>query len=88
MGVELSAYAPTCVSVCSVDKFSLMSLYYQQALLDAVEHRHGKQRVPLVSGGVGTSVCVNDINSEELKGAIEEVWALHDVAVDSKRVLG
>lgn len=56
--------------------------------MDAVEHRHGKQRVPLVSGGVGTSVCVNDISSEELKAAIDEAWTLHDIANDFKRILG
>lgn len=49
-----------------------------QGLSDAVEHRHGKQRVPLLKGGVGSSVCVNDIDAEELKGAIEEAWALHN----------
>lgn len=50
----------------------------RQGLADAVEHRHGKQRVPLLSGGVGSSVCVNDINADELKGAIADVWAMHD----------
>ncbi|CAM9767483.1 unnamed protein product [Pylaiella littoralis] len=49
-----------------------------KGLSDAVEHRHGKQRVPLLKGGVGSSVCVNDIDAEELKGAIEEAWALHN----------
>lgn len=48
-----------------------------QGLADAVEHRHGKQRVPLLSGGVGSSVCVNDINADELKGAIAEAWSMH-----------
>ena len=48
-----------------------------QGLADAVEHRHGKQRVPFVSGGIGSSVCVNDITAEELKGAIDELWAMH-----------
>lgn len=49
----------------------------RQGLADAVEHRHGKQRVPLLSGGVGSSVCVNDINADELKGAIAEAWSMH-----------
>lgn len=48
-----------------------------QALRDAVEHRHGKQRVPLVSGEIGNSICVNDIGTEELKDAIKEAWTLH-----------
>lgn len=49
-----------------------------QGLADAVEHRHGKQRVPLLQGGVGHSVCVNDIDADELEGAIAEAWALHE----------
>lgn len=56
------------------------SVYFSnqsQGLADAVEHRHGKQRVPFVSGGIGSSVCVNDITAEELKGAIDELWAMH-----------
>ncbi|CAM9260300.1 unnamed protein product [Discosporangium mesarthrocarpum] len=48
-----------------------------KALLDAVEHRHGKQRVPLISGTIGNSVCVNDITPKELKDAIAELWAMH-----------
>lgn len=59
-----------------------------QALLDAVEHRHGKQRVPLVSGSVGNSVCVNDINSDELKDAIEEVWAMHGATSHFQHIVG
>ncbi|CAN0397923.1 unnamed protein product [Ectocarpus sp. 12 AP-2014] len=53
-------------------------------LADAVEHRHGKQRVPLLKGGIGSSVCVNDINPDELKGAIAEAWALHGDNEDAK----
>lgn len=49
-----------------------------QGLADAVEHRHGKQRVPLLKDGIGHSVCVNDIDANELTGAIAEAWALHD----------
>lgn len=49
----------------------------RQGLADAVEHRHGKQRVPLLKDGIGHSVCVNDIDAEELTGAIAEAWALH-----------
>lgn len=50
---------------------------FRQALRDAVEHRHGKQRVPLVSGEIGHSVCVNDIDAHELEGAIAEMWSMH-----------
>lgn len=52
-------------------------LLRRQGLADAVEHRHGKQRVPLIKGGVGSAVCVNDIGADELKGAIAEAWAMH-----------
>ncbi len=38
------------------------------ALLDAAEHRNGKQRIPLIIS-IGSAVCVNDITSEEL-----QVW--------------
>ncbi|CAM9129103.1 unnamed protein product, partial [Ectocarpus sp. 4 AP-2014] len=55
-----------------------------KGLVDAVEHRHGKQRVPLLKGGIGSSVCVNDINPDELKGAIAEAWALHGDNEDAK----
>lgn len=49
-----------------------------------MEHRHGKQRVPLVQGGIGSSVCVNDINAEELEGAIAEAWAMHGDDANAK----
>ncbi|CAM9851855.1 unnamed protein product [Ectocarpus sp. 6 AP-2014] len=55
-----------------------------KGLADAVEHRHGKQRVPLLKGCIGSSVCVNDINPDELKGAIAEAWALHGDNEDAK----
>ena len=55
-----------------------MVAFVGQGLADAVEHRHGKQRVPLLKDGIGHAVCVNDIDAEELTGAIAEAWALHD----------
>ena len=45
-----------------------------QALDDAVEHRHGEQRVPLVTA-IGDCVVVSDVREEELRwalGLIEE----------------
>lgn len=47
-----------------------------KGLLDAVEHRHGKQRIPLITG-VGSSQCVNDITMKELEQACAELWEIH-----------
>jgi 3-dehydroquinate synthetase len=41
-----------------------------QSCLDAIEHRHGEQRIPLITG-IGESICVSDITREELTRAIE-----------------
>jgi len=41
-----------------------------QSCKDAVEHRHGEQRIPLITD-IGESICVNDITPEELKRGIE-----------------
>jgi len=41
-----------------------------QSCKDAVEHRHGEQRIPLITE-IGDSVCVNDITPEELERAVE-----------------
>lgn len=41
-----------------------------QSCIDAVEHRHGAQRIPLITE-VGESVCVSDITPDELDRAIE-----------------
>jgi len=45
------------------------------ACLDAVEHRHGAQRIPLLSRRIGNSICVSDITREELK---EGLCMFHD----------
>jgi 3-dehydroquinate synthase len=47
--------------------------------MDAVEHRHGKQRVPLVTG-IGESICVNDITREEVDKAVKEMVKMHENA--------
>lgn len=47
-----------------------------KGLMDAVEHRHGKQRVPLITG-IGKSICVNDITKEEVKLAVDEMVEMH-----------
>jgi 3-dehydroquinate synthase len=41
-----------------------------QSCKDAVEHRHGAQRIPLITE-IGESVCVSDITPDELDRALE-----------------
>lgn len=41
-----------------------------QSCKDAVEHRHGEQRIPLITE-IGESFCVSDITEEELDRALE-----------------
>ncbi|KAL7536677.1 hypothetical protein ACHAXR_007328 [Thalassiosira sp. AJA248-18] len=40
-----------------------------QSCKDAIEHRHGEQRIPLITE-IGESVCVSDITEEELERAL------------------
>jgi len=41
-----------------------------QSCKDAIEHRHGEQRIPLITE-IGESICASDITEEELKRAID-----------------
>ena len=41
-----------------------------QSCKDAVEHRHGEQRIPLITE-IGESVCVSDVTLEELCRALD-----------------
>lgn len=41
-----------------------------QSCKDAVEHRHGEQRIPILTD-IGESICVSDITPEELDRALE-----------------
>ena len=41
-----------------------------QSCKDAVEHRHGEQRIPLITD-IGESICVSDITQDELDRALE-----------------
>ena len=41
-----------------------------QSCQDAIEHRHGEQRIPLITE-IGESVCVSDITEEELERKLE-----------------
>ena len=43
-----------------------------QSCKDAIEHRHGEQRIPLITE-IGESICVSDITPEELDRALEEM---------------
>ena len=41
-----------------------------QSCKDAIEHRHGEQRIPLITE-IGDSICVSDITEEELERALD-----------------
>ena len=41
-----------------------------QSCKDAIEHRHGQHRIPLITE-IGESICVSDITENELEHAIE-----------------
>ena len=41
-----------------------------QSCKDAIEHRHGEQRIPLITE-IGESVCVSDITKDELSRALD-----------------
>jgi len=51
---------PTKIPACE-DTIAMLT----QGLNDAVEHRHGKQRIPLITG-IGSAICVNDITPAEV----------------------
>ena len=48
----------------------LQSKLAWQSCKDAVEHRHGEQRIPLITE-IGESICVSDLTPEELDRALE-----------------
>jgi 3-dehydroquinate synthetase len=41
-----------------------------QSCKDAIEHRHGEQRIPLITD-IGESISVSDVTPEELDRALE-----------------
>ena len=41
-----------------------------QSCKDAVEHRDGEQRIPLITD-IGESICVSDITPEEINRALK-----------------
>lgn len=48
----------------------LQSKLAWQSCKDAVEHRHGEQRIPLITD-IGESICVSDVTPDELDRALE-----------------
>lgn len=52
------------------DSDDLRSELAWQSCKDAIEHRHGEQRIPLITE-IGESICVSDITPEELDRALE-----------------
>jgi len=65
--LQLKVYDPLCADAEIMWK----------ATEDAVEHRHGQQRIPLITG-IGSAVCVNDVTREEIKGLIEELQSNYE----------
>jgi 3-dehydroquinate synthetase len=64
----------TCMELLNLPTHSsdLTSELAWQSCKDAVEHRHGEQRIPLITD-IGESICVSDITPEELDRALEVV---------------
>jgi hypothetical protein len=57
-----------------------------QSCEDAVEHRNGEQRIPLITG-IGESICVSDITQDELRRALELIEGFNTDAVYSSKEL-
>jgi len=67
---------PALAQLSRPDEQAEMVAMLWRGLEDAVEHRHGKQRLPLIAG-IGQSVCVSDITKEELEEAVAELYDVH-----------
>ena len=61
---------PTWNDACNL---KLMS----KAITDGIEHRHGKLRMPLVKGTIGSYGFVNDCSETDLRGILFEAVELH-----------
>ena len=57
-----------------------------QSCEDAVEHRNGEQRIPLITG-IGESICVSDITQDELRHALELIEGFNTDTVYSSKEL-
>lgn len=62
----------SCMQALSLPTHSknLQSELAWQSCKDAVEHRHGEQRIPLITD-IGESICVSDLTPDELDRALE-----------------
>jgi 3-dehydroquinate synthetase len=58
------------------DSVHLQSNLAIQSCKDAVEHRHGEQRIPLITD-IGESICVSDITPEEIDRALVVMKQFH-----------
>lgn len=61
---------PTWNSACTLKLLT-------KAVTDGIEHRHGKLRMPLIRGDVGSYGFINECSEDELKGALLETLSLH-----------
>lgn len=52
-----------------------------------MEHRHGAQRIPLLTG-IGAAHCVNDITRAELAGAVRELFEVHGLPLPADAMDG
>eukprot|EP00178_Gracilaria_changii_P003269 TRINITY_DN147_c0_g2_i1.p1 TRINITY_DN147_c0_g2~~TRINITY_DN147_c0_g2_i1.p1 ORF type:complete len:419 (+),score=98.32 TRINITY_DN147_c0_g2_i1:1394-2650(+) len=48
-----------------------------KAVADGVEHRHGKLRMPLVKGSIGSYAFVNECKEDDLKAVIAQAREMH-----------
>merc|ERR1739845_4004 len=64
----------TCVKSLSLPTHSshLTSNLAWKSCLDAIEHRHGQQRIPLITA-IGESICVSDITQEEICRSLDVI---------------
>ena len=71
IGMEIVERIFKCMKSLCLPTYStyLTSELAWQSCKDAVEHRHGEQRIPLITD-IGESICVSDISPEELDRAI------------------
>merc|ERR1712157_45029 len=66
-----------CMQVLNLptDSIDLTPTLAWQSCKDAIEHRHGEQRIPLITE-IGESICVSDITEDELSRAIDFMQTL------------
>lgn len=62
----------TCMQLLSLptNSVDLTPTLAWQSCKDAIEHRHGEQRIPLITE-IGESICVSDITEDELTRAVD-----------------